>query len=98
MGEMSLCSASYCSSRDSSIVRPGTVGDASSGIRVGVGTIFGVATLNFGLWEELVLEMNGESFVNTAEARNKMILERAYGALSSIAPVGVRDQTQAWRL
>jgi hypothetical protein len=31
--------------------------------------------------------MNGEILVDTAEARNKMILERAYGALSSIAPM-----------
>jgi hypothetical protein len=31
--------------------------------------------------------MNGEMFVDTAEARNKMILERAYGTLSSIAPM-----------
>jgi hypothetical protein len=51
---------------------------------------------NFGLMREPRSRFNmisgcGRSwsqkkFVDTAEARNKMILERAYGALSSITP------------
>jgi hypothetical protein len=31
--------------------------------------------------------MNGEIFVHTPEARNKVIFEYAYGALSSIVPM-----------
>jgi hypothetical protein len=46
MGERWPCSAPYCSSRNSSIMRPGRVGDASSRIRVGVGTVSGVATFS----------------------------------------------------